>query len=348
LTGKQKAALLLTSLDAATAAELLKGVDAATVQELAVELSYLDAAGARDAGQTAEVARAFCKSLRQQAGFHFKSFLRDMLRNSVGEEQAKRIQQEIQNLLQRRDPFLSIRSADPQTLAAVLETEHPQAVAVVLSELPPKKGSEILGLLGESVRFNAISRMTSISSTTPEAKLRIAQTVQGRMETVGSGQPGGGALQVRPEQSLRKVAVIMRNLDKDIRDGVLEAIRQKDEEAGDKIANLIASPWTSWLVLAFPILTLHLFVSPRPLHQRSNPHSVFEIRGPSPTAHPPATSGFSSYTHRFLLLPILHLLQLSPFELPIGSLRKRIDKLNLLWILVHAYLCLHKLLQLAL
>jgi len=209
------------------------------VQELAVELSYLDAAGARDAGQTAEVARAFCKSLRQQAGFHFKSFLRDMLRNSVGEEQAKRIQQEIQNLLQRRDPFLSIRSADPQTLAAVLETEHPQAVAVVLSELPPKKGSEILGLLGESVRFNAISRMTSISSTTPEAKLRIAQTVQGRMETVGSGQPGGGALQVRPEQSLRKVAVIMRNLDKDIRDGVLEAIRQKDEEAGDKIANLM-------------------------------------------------------------------------------------------------------------
>ncbi|GMV34414.1 MAG: acyltransferase [Anaerolineales bacterium] len=29
----------------------------------------------------------------------------------------------------------------------------------------------------------------------------------------------------------------------------------------DKIANLIASPWTSWLVLSIPILTLHLFVS---------------------------------------------------------------------------------------
>ncbi len=29
----------------------------------------------------------------------------------------------------------------------------------------------------------------------------------------------------------------------------------------DKIANVIASPWTSWLVLALPILILHLFVS---------------------------------------------------------------------------------------
>jgi len=239
LTGKQKAAILLTTLDAVTAAELLKGVDAATVQELAVELSYLDASGYRDTRQTAEVARQFCKSLRPESGFHFKNFMRDMLRNSVGEDQAKRIQQEIQNLLQKRDPFLSIRSADLQTLAAVLETEHPQAVAVVLSELPPKRGSALLGLLGESVRVSAISRMTSIGSTTPEAKMRIAQMVQGRLEGAGSGQQAGAAVQIRPEQSLRQIAVLVRNLDKEVRDGVLEAIRQKDQEAGDKITNLM-------------------------------------------------------------------------------------------------------------
>ncbi len=239
LTGKQKAAILLTTLDAATAAELLKGIDAATVQDLAVELSYLDASGYRDTRQTADVARQFCKSLQGETGFHFKRFLTDMLRHSVGEDQAKQIQQGIQNLLQRRDPFLSIRSADLPTLAAVLETEHPQAVAVVLSELPPKRGSELLGLLGESVRVSAISRMTSIGSTTPEAKMRIAQLVQGRLEGAGSGPQAGAAVPVRPEQSLRQIAVLVRNLDKEVRDGVLEAIRQKDQEAGEKITNLM-------------------------------------------------------------------------------------------------------------
>lgn len=239
LTGKQKAALLLTTLDVATAAELLKGIDATTVQELAVELTYLDAAGQRNAQQTTDVARQFCKSLQDESGFSFKSFLRQMLRNTVGEEQAKRIQQEIQSLLQKRDPFMSIRSADVQSLTAILQTEHPQAIAVILSELPPKRGSEVIGTLGDDVRVNVISRMTSVNNIPHEAKMRIAQMIRTRLEDLKASQAGGTALQVSPEQSLRKIAVIVRNLDKEIRDGVLEAIRQKDQEAGDKIANLM-------------------------------------------------------------------------------------------------------------
>jgi len=239
LTGKQKAALLLTTLDVATAAELLKGIDATTVQELAVELTYLAAAGQRNAQQTTDVARQFCKSLQDESGFSFKSFLRQMLRNTVGEEQAKRIQQEIQSLLQKRDPFMSIRSADVQSLTAILQTEHPQAIAVILSELPPKRGSEVIGTLGDDVRVNVISRMTSVNSIPHEAKMRIAQMIHTRLEDLKASQAGGTALQVSPEQSLRKIAVIVRNLDKEIRDGVLEAIRQKDQEAGDKIANLM-------------------------------------------------------------------------------------------------------------
>jgi flagellar motor switch protein FliG len=240
LTRKQRAALLLASLDAATAAEMLKGVDAKLVQELAVELSYLDAAGQRNARQTAEVARQFCKSLEDQAGFQFKNFLREMLRNTVGEDKAKQIQHDVQDLLQKRDPFLTIRSASAETLAAVLETEHPQAVAVVLSELPPKRSSEILGRLGEGIRISTISRMTSVGNITPEAKARIAETVRGRIESASTGgQAGTPVVQAQPDQAMRKVAIIVRNLDKDVRDGVLAAVRQKDKDTADKIAGLM-------------------------------------------------------------------------------------------------------------
>ena len=241
LTGKQKAALLLSSLDAATAAEMLKGVDAKMVQDLAVELSYLEAAGHRSAKQTAEVAQQFCQSLQNEGGFQFKSFLREVLKNTVGEDKAKQVQQEVQGLLEKRDPFIAIRSADQQTLAAVLETEHPQAVAVVLSELPPKKGSGILGLLGEGMRVSAISRMTAIGGVTPEAKARIAQMVRQRIEASGGAGQAGTVVQARPEESLRKVAVIIRNLDKEVQEGVLDAIRKKDEEAGEKVTELMVT-----------------------------------------------------------------------------------------------------------
>jgi flagellar motor switch protein FliG len=238
LNGKQKAAMLLMSLDAVSAAELLKGVDSEVVQELAVELAYLDAAGLRDSRQSAEVAHQFCNLLQPKSGFHLKSFLDTMLKSTVGKEKAEQIQTQIENLLQKRDPFISIRSADSQTLASVLGDEHPQAVAVVLSELPARKSSEVLGLLEEGVRFGAVSRMTGAGAVSAEAKRRIAELVYNRLQTLTATREGG-AVQAEGDQPLRKVAVILRNLGKELRDGLLAALQEKDSEAGEKVTGLM-------------------------------------------------------------------------------------------------------------
>ena len=238
LTGKQKAAMLLMSLDIATATELLKGVDPKLVQELVAELRCLDAAGYRTSTQSSEVARQFFSSLKSEPAFHLKSFVKEMLNNTVGQEKAQQIQAEIQELLQKRDPFIAIRSADQQMLASVLENERPQAVAVVLSEMPAKKSSGIIGLLGEGMRVSAITRMTGVDAVTPEAKARIAETVRGRLEAAAAAGRGG-ASQAQPEQSLRKVAVILRNLDKQVRDGVLGAMQEKDAQVSEKVNSMM-------------------------------------------------------------------------------------------------------------
>lgn len=237
LTGKQKAAMLLLSLDAATASELLKGIDANVIQDLAVELAYLDASGYRNSKETTEVAQLFCNSLHTQKTFQMDTFLNEMLKNTIGEEQAGRIQSRIQDLLHKRDPFIPIRSVDAPTIAAVLEQEHPQAAAVVLSELPAKKSSEVLGLLGEGVRLTAISRITTCDSVTKEAKARIAQSICSRLEAFSSTR--GEEVQARPGQSLRKVAIILRNLGPELREALLGAIKEKDEEASVKVADLM-------------------------------------------------------------------------------------------------------------
>lgn len=237
LTGKQKAAMLLMSLDAATAAELLKDVDAEVVQELAVELAYLDASGMRDSRQNAEIARQFCNSLQVAEGFHLKAFLDTMLKTTVGNEKARQIQTQIGNLLQKRDPFMSIRSADLETLASVLENEHPQATAVVLSELPARKSSEVLSLLDEGVRLSVVSRMVNSDAVTAEAKTRIAEAICKRLGTFTAGPGNGG--QSRGEQPLRKVAIILRNLGKELRDGLLSAVQEKDSQAGEKVTDLM-------------------------------------------------------------------------------------------------------------
>lgn len=238
LTGRQKAAMLLTSLDAATAAEMVKGLGAEVVQELAVELAYLDATGLRSSEQSAEIVQQFCSSLESEKTFDLGSFLNELLNSTVGGEKAGQIQTAIQGMLQKRDPFLSIRSVDPQTMASVLETEHPQAAAVVLSELPAKKSSEVIGLLGEGVRVSTISRMTSCEAVTAEAKVRIAEMVCRRLEDITAGDADKMEA-ARPEESLRKVAVILRNLDKEVRDGLLSAIKERDADVAEMVGNLM-------------------------------------------------------------------------------------------------------------
>ena len=245
LTGKQKAAMLLMSLDAATAAELLKGVDPELVGELAVELAYLDAAGYRSGKQSTQIARQFCNSLQADEprpfeglgeGFHLKSFLKEMLKSTVGNEKAGQIQTQIHNLLQKHDPFIRIRFLDSQTIASVLEKEHPRAAAVVLSELPAKKSSNVLDLFGESIRLSAIRRMTTCENMTAEAKARIAETVCKRLEAITAGG-ASEALPTRLGRSLRKMAVILRSLGKELRDGLLGAIQIKTRNSKHEIRN---------------------------------------------------------------------------------------------------------------
>ncbi len=249
------------SLDAPTASELIKGLDPEVVQALAVEAAYLDAAGHRNNRQCSELAMQFVSSLQKQkakpqkkAEFELNGFLREMLKSSVGDQKAEQIQQQLTQLVQKRDPFLAIRQAETKFLVSILEKEHPQAIAVVLSELSSKQSSAILSLLSDSVRTNTVRRLVVSDAIAPQAKQRIAEMVSKHIEQAKAPAPApvGGAAEAEapvpaaaaapkqePTQSLRKVAVIMRNLAKELRDGLLAAVREKDSQSAQAVLDLM-------------------------------------------------------------------------------------------------------------
>ncbi|OHB57839.1 MAG: hypothetical protein A2173_07085 [Planctomycetes bacterium RBG_13_44_8b] len=238
LTGKQKAAILLMGLDAGAAAELVKGLDQKVVQELAVELAYLDDAGFRSESQSTKIVQQFHDSLQANQTFHINDFLNEVLRKTMGDENTWQIQKQIQDIFCKRDPFMFIESVDAQTIASVLGNKHPQTAAVVLSGLPAKKSSEVLDFLDVGVRISTIGRMSSCESITDEARAGIAEAVCRNLEAIAVGGTDK-ALPFRPMQSLRQVAVILRNLGKEIRDGLLGAIQHKDSEVGDMVTDLM-------------------------------------------------------------------------------------------------------------
>jgi flagellar motor switch protein FliG len=230
LTGKQKAAMLLMSLDAATATELLKGINPELVQELAAELAYLDANGYRSDRQSTQIARQFCNSLHAEQELKSKNFLKEMLKSTVGNEKAKHIQNRIQDFQQERDPFMRIRFLDSQTIASVLQKEHPRAAAVVLAELPKKKSSDILNLFAESIRLSVVRRMNTPENMTMETKAQIAEAVCKRLDAI-TAEGDSRALPAQPERPLSKMAPVLRNLVKECRDGLFGLILGKGNKA---------------------------------------------------------------------------------------------------------------------
>ena len=249
LNGKQKAAMLLVSLDAVSASELLKDVDSEVVEELAMELASLDASGLCNSKEKKKVVQEFCDSLRKSPsqGLNIGRFLNEMLVNILGKEKAEQIRAQIKETTAQKDLFIGIRSASADELVLALEGEHPQTIALVLSELGLKKSQEVMSLLNEDVRLETVLKMTTPDLLGFGVKQRIAFMISERLRSFK-----GETLVVKPgrqEENLRRLAIVLSGLEKDLRDQLLDEIKKHDEETGKKVRHLMVT-WEDILSIA--------------------------------------------------------------------------------------------------
>ncbi|MCL2701500.1 MAG: hypothetical protein FWE88_07385 [Phycisphaerae bacterium] len=232
--GARKAAMLLLSMDPSAATELLKAARPDQVTEIAAELAYLRSAGGVDPH---EAVLEFVQMLQNARRSSVDSDLRFMLESALGKEQCQEVLVQVKRLLQAKDPFLAVRNREVGELAAALAGESGSVAALVLNELPPRKASQLLGLLEEPVRLAAIKCMTSVSDVSPEAKVRVAEVVLKRLAM----QFGREVISTeeRRQRQLRNVALSIRGLKPDLRERTLEALAQQDAAAAKEVRQLM-------------------------------------------------------------------------------------------------------------
>jgi flagellar motor switch protein FliG len=249
--GARKAAMLLRSLDSATAAELLKSATPEVITEIAAEMAYLDVAGRGAKAALVEPVQEFYSLLtRQGAKKDQGDFLRDMLQSTLGAQRSQEVLGQVEELVFARDPFLPIRTAAVEDIARALEGESAQVAAIVLSELPTKSSAALLALLGDEVRTDAVRGMISGEGVSPQARQCVASVVQSRLESFReSGEVAVGPEGGQPRQQLRKVAVLLRGLGTELRDGLIKAIADQDQEAAATVRDLMVT-WDDLAYLA--------------------------------------------------------------------------------------------------
>ena len=244
-TDIRKAALLLMGLEPTTAAELLKAAKPEVVTRIAAELAYLQATGEAGKNASREPVREFLEQLREAAGgAQGGRFIQTMLEGVLGSDKAREIMARISEMVERRDPFLPIRSAEPADIAEALAGESAAVAGLVLAELPPKVSGKLLPLLDEDIRADAVRSMTSEKGPAMETRMRVATVVRKRLtDKQGAGGGGEGAGRVSRDEQLRKVALLLRGLGSELRGTLLEAVAETNEEASRQIQELMVV-WT--------------------------------------------------------------------------------------------------------
>jgi flagellar motor switch protein FliG len=219
LTPKQKAAVLLMSLDVDTAAKVFKQLNLEEVEQIALEITNLQDLPQNIVDQVLEEFYHLmtAQSFMLEGGLEYAQ---QILEKSYGYEKAKEIVEKIRVLTSVRG-FSILKKADPQQLANFLTKEHPQTIALILSHLPPDLVAEVLAEFNEQLRIETVLRIAKLGKVSPQLLQEVEHVVdQIAEQTLSQNLASAGGAQL--------VANILNKSNTTIAKSLLEHIEEKD------------------------------------------------------------------------------------------------------------------------
>jgi flagellar motor switch protein FliG len=230
LTGKQKAAVLLMSMDVEVAAKVFKELEMKEVEQIAVEITNL-----RDLSPKIieDVIEEFYQLMTAsnflvEGGLEYAQVI---LEKTYGAEKAREIIEKIRILTTVRG-FSILKKTDPQQLANFLSKEHPQTIALILSHLPPDQSAEVLNELKDETRSDTLMRIATIGKVSPQLVSTIEHVVDQIAESTLSqnlATQGGAQL----------VANILNKSQNAVAKAMLENIEEQDYGLAMEIKRLM-------------------------------------------------------------------------------------------------------------
>ncbi|MBM7036330.1 flagellar motor switch protein FliG [Vibrio ulleungensis] len=230
LTGEERAAILLLSLNEDDAAGIIRHLEPKQVQRVGGAMAKV--ADLNNDKVTA-VHRAFLEDIQKYTniGMGSEDFMRKTLVAALGEDKANNLVEQI--LLGTGSKGLdSLKWMDPRQVAAIIVNEHPQIQTLVLSYLESDQSAEIIAQFPERVRLDLMMRIANLEEVQPSALAELNEI----MEKQFAGQAGTQAAKIG---GLKAAAEIMNYLDNSVEGILMDQIRDQDEDMATMIQDLM-------------------------------------------------------------------------------------------------------------
>jgi flagellar motor switch protein FliG len=232
LSGLRKAAVLLVAVGEELAGEILRALPEVDVQRLTEELADLRGISPE---LSAEILEEFWEMLETQGfvmhgGLDYASRL---LMETFGKERADDLLMLVRRSQEAAQGNLAkLQRTDPSQLGKLLDSEHPQTIALVLAHLDPKRASMVLDNLSEEHKVVSIQRLAEMRQFSPEMAQKVAHILHRRLESVADNSR-------KSYSGFKAVADLLNRLNAEESKKILETIEDGQPELALSIRNLM-------------------------------------------------------------------------------------------------------------
>ncbi|MGK6322447.1 flagellar motor switch protein FliG [Sphingomonas sp. DT-51] len=229
-TGVERAAVLMMLVGEEEAAAILQKLDPEEVRKLG---SAMFAVADVSEQEVELVLDDFVGRARERTGITFNPGpkVEAVMTRALGREKAESVLAQITPAEAVCEIDL-LDWLDAGEIAAMLDKEHPQIAAVLIANLDPAVGGQVLELLPEAVQPDILHRIAKLGPITPEAVETLRTLIASRNGGGGSGGGPVGGLQLG---GAREAAKILQGARKATEQRVMPKLLKMDRDIARQI-----------------------------------------------------------------------------------------------------------------
>ncbi|MEA5095191.1 flagellar motor switch protein FliG [Sedimentibacter saalensis] len=226
LTGKQKAAAIIISLGADDASKIYKYLKEEEIEQLTFEISRLQHLSPQVMESTLKDFYDLCLTQKviTEGGFEYA---RNVLEKAFGAQTASSLLERVTKTM-RTKSFEFLRKADYKNLITIIQNEHPQTIALILSYARADQASAVIAELPKEKRIDVVERIAKMDRTSPEIIKYVEMELEKKFNSIVSvdfTEIGG----------VNYVADVMNNMDRSNEKYIFDELNKKDVKLADEI-----------------------------------------------------------------------------------------------------------------
>ncbi len=228
LSGVEKAAIMLMSVNEENAAKLLALFHDDEIKEISQTMSSL---GSISPEVLERLLFDFTNQISQSVSFvgnleNTERFLAKVL----GKDRVDNIMEDIRGPA-GRNTWDKLGNVNEEVLAAYLKNEYPQTVALIVSKLAPSHAARVLSMLPEDFTFEVMLRMLDMDAVKKEVLDGVEKALRAEfISTIAKTQK---------HDNNEMMAEIFNNFDRTSETKYMGLLEDRDSEAAERIKNLM-------------------------------------------------------------------------------------------------------------